>query len=1645
MNVRHGLRRLSVRIGGATIWASGFLIVILAPAQTRAVSVVGSTYAAETGGPTPNPTFDSYNITNLTSASASIRSDVKYSHAQSSAQATVTCSGVTKSTGGRGWADTPPTATAPLYDTKSNLWNASASGTQVVANYIGPGTPPPYSPFHFVIPGGGIAAPFNAFPGNGPDDPPEMLPPASGQGFVVNGGGGGPGSLPSFYDIFIQVNATAQQGTGQAVSLFQGTLLFDPSTLETTTTGDFVGLTPTITAGGNPGQFFVSLPTIQGRTFDAVADQPFNMDFNVYMTMGDPNHQYPGDPNFTPGDYDFSALSGGPVGVVGGFAASMLVNDPGSFMVSPVAPTVNLVWNGASGDANWSTTANWVGGVAPVATNALTFDGNTTTTTNNDLPPNTQINGITFAPTAGAFTLSGNPLLLAGNITDNSPNPQTIALGLTYDGGVHNVDVAAGGALALGALTFGATPQSTSFTTLNVNNNVVANSLAVQTNTSVASAIDIAAGATFNINSMSDGTTNGPAFVVGRPQLTASPATTSLRVAGPGTLVVNSVSSDFVVGVGNGNNSLGAASATLDMSGLANFVYNGSGIGSFYVGFGTRTTGTLHLANTSNAITANNLTVGDSAQTPGFTLLGSDNNPDGTSRLYLGAGTNVLNLGATLVIGNTQASGTVQFETTAGSVAINGLDPIGNPGQVPDLVVGRHTVGNGAAAGSLALAGHSAAVQAGAVAIGVGAGPTGPTSGVVTFDTGAFTANSVNLAVHSNGAGAVNGTFILGGPQPNATATGVLTVNGPFTLANRTVAGNSPDAGAFIINGGLANINADIVNASTQGTRTTSLDLEGGTLNMTGHSIGSPAAPIGNVQLVAAGGQATLANLGGSGIITGDNPGGGLVMNGSGQLNLAGVNTYNGPTTINAGTLSVVGSIVGGGPVLDNGGTLAGNGDGVTTGIMGNVNVSGGQIHAGAAPGAIGMLTMSNLIFHSGNLTADLGSSQAADRLVVPGNLVLGDAPGSPLSLTLRGAPVTGNYEIIDYGGTLSRNADFAVSGPLGFTYTVDYNTVGKVLLGVGVDPNVLIWSGIVGTTDWDFTTPNFMRGSVGALYTDGMPVSFNDMVPAGSSLINITVDVAPSIVSVASASNNFTFQGTGAIGGTAALIKDGTSKLTILTNNTYSGPTTINGGMIQVGNGAATGSLGTGPIADSGVLAFDRSDVVTVANAITGSGSLQQLGQGTLILTANNSYGATFIAPGATLQIGNGGATGSLGTGPLTNNGTLIFDRSGALNLAGGLGGTGGLSLTMPSVVTLNHANTYTGPTVIAQGVLSTNFLASGGIASGIGASTNAAANLVLDGGTLRYTGGETTTDRRFTLGPSGGWIDASGAAGAALNLTNPAPISFVSPTAPATLTLTGSSTGANTLAAPIVDAGTGPNVTSVVKNGGGTWVLTAANTYTGGTVVNHGTLRLDYAGPTVPVASGVAVTVSNDATLELAGATSALSDGTRPDSANITNNSTAAAGILISGTHQQVGDIDGSGNTQVEAGSTLIANRIRQTALIIGGAAESNAVVTIASTADTPIAILSSQSGGDGPGGLALSDSLAASGSFAAADLAPADFASLAGDDLAAADAAFGTAIETGAAPVVPEPSSLLLLALGAMAIGVASIALRGRATIG
>ena len=111
------------------------------------------------------------------------------------------------------------------------------------------------------------------------------------------------------------------------------------------------------------------------------------------------------------------------------------------------------------------------------------------------------------------------------------------------------------------------------------------------------------------------------------------------------------------------------------------------------------------------------------------------------------------------------------------------------------------------------------------------------------------------------------------------------------------------------------------------------------------------------------------------------------------------------------------------------------------------------------------------------------------------------------------------------------------------------------------------------------------------------------------------------------------------------------------------------------------------------------------------------QDGPGTIVLANNgNSWaGGTIIAAG-TLQLGSGGVSGNLPSGSaVTNNGTLLLNRTGAFTVGNLISGSGGLSqIASSGIATLTGDNSYAGPTTVTAGTLYVN-----GAQTGKGAAT--------------------------------------------------------------------------------------------------------------------------------------------------------------------------------------------------------------------------------------------------------------------------------------------------------------------------------------
>ena len=181
---------------------------------------------------------------------------------------------------------------------------------------------------------------------------------------------------------------------------------------------------------------------------------------------------------------------------------------------------------------------------------------------------------------------------------------------------------------------------------------------------------------------------------------------------------------------------------------------------------------------------------------------------------------------------------------------------------------------------------------------------------------------------------------------------------------------------------------------------------------------------------------------------------------------------------------------------------------------------------------------------------------------------------------------------------------------------------------------------------------------------------------------------------------------------------------MTLTGNNTYTGDTTVSSGTLQIGNGGTSGSV-TGNILDNAAVAFNRSDDITYANVVSGSGQLQQLGTGTTILTGDNTYTGNTVISAGTLQLGNAGITGSLGAGAVIDNSALAVNHTDTATLLGTISGTGTFAQIGTGTTLLIANNSYSGNTTISAGTLQ---LGNGGTTGSVAGNITDNANLTFD-----------------------------------------------------------------------------------------------------------------------------------------------------------------------------------------------------------------------------------------------------------------------------------------------------------------------------
>jgi autotransporter-associated beta strand protein len=374
------------------------------------------------------------------------------------------------------------------------------------------------------------------------------------------------------------------------------------------------------------------------------------------------------------------------------------------------------------------------------------------------------------------------------------------------------------------------------------------------------------------------------------------------------------------------------------------------------------------------------------------------------------------------------------------------------------------------------------------------------------------------------------------------------------------------------------------------------------------------------------------------------------------------------------------------------------------------------------------------------------------------------------------------------------------------------------------------------------------------------------------------------------------------------------------LAGNVTGSSLTLNNGTIIVGDGTTNGSLAFNSIANQGTLIFQRSDTNAVGASISGSGGLTQNGTGVLTLSAGNSFlGPVTVAQG-TLKVGASGALGATNSGTTVQSGATLDVNGISLGgesvtaFGGGVNGEGAVYNSGAQITSGIRFLTLNGDTLLGgtgpwnpsnnQGrwdVRGTNNnVVSGTLSTGghpykltkVGSNQVSIVAISVDSqlGDVDIQQGlmgwETVTTSMGN--PSSNFVVRAGATLSFFNASTPWNKNFIFYGNGTGATVTNWS-GANTIIGPVqlnggvVFWGGGTSLTlgnvvsgtgSLIKNGSYSLILSNANTYSGNTTVNAGTLSVIGNGsiansPNITIASGAtlsapALTLANGQTLQ-------------------------------------------------------------------------------------------------------------------------------------------------------------------------------------
>lgn len=608
---------------------------------------------------------------------------------------------------------------------------------------------------------------------------------------------------------------------------------------------------------------------------------------------------------------------------------------------------------------------------------------------------------------------------------------------------------------------------------------------------------------------------------------------------------------------------------------------------------------------------------------------------------------------------------------------------------------------------------------------------------------------------------------------------------------------------------------------------------------------------------IAAGSTVTVSNaatlaITGSGAVNSAT----LVVNPGGVLDVSGASpafSYTGGMTLRAGRPSspatdIVGAFTLAGGAVNVGGT----GTAATLSLANDLNLNGGTVNLDLS---INPLAGNDTIASAGTVTLSSPTTIAVNQI----NGALGNGTYTLVS----GASVVGgtnNVSLTGVGGGLSRQT---------FTLT---NTGTALQLIVGGTAASLLWTAQT-DSNWNFVTLNWTNlGTLAAdTFFDSDVVTFDDSALSG--LVNVGTTLAPGLMTFNNSGLSYDVGGAGAVSG-LSLVKSGNGSVSFTNSGglAFSSGITLNGGSLTLNNGGGNSFGGIG--INGGTLAFN-SGTLGGAGAISfaGSGTLQWLSGNTQDISARLaaiSGGAT-----ATFDVGANNVTAATaingaghwtktGAGTLTvstNNSTLTGDitvQQGILNVTGGLLGNNpagsalgvvnnparSINVSAGAQLVFGMHDTFGNGGASPKLALNISGVVTNAVVPGFSGAFNTLGPVTLNGGTLSGVGGANANFQIFSLlssvtvtGTSPSFIVAGTNANNGIHLGSAANSMITFDVAD----VTGGDYDLFVQAALINrNAQQGGGAGGLIKAGAGKMALWAANTYTGPTAIQQGTLSI-------------------------------------------------------------------------------------------------------------------------------------------------------------------------------------------------------------